>query len=145
MASKDGTSDWLDHLNNGINTAVKTIVVRLLDKVQHELVKKPADKPDIKMPIPKRPIPFTKLRSPLEPKQCIPLRVNVDLKSAVSTQLRDITCGACHVVNQIKDEPILVRGLNDDCAICLDAKAEVLLPICRHAIYCKTCYDKLLR
>ncbi len=53
-----------------------------------------------------------------------------------------IKCPICRTDNNIRIKQKKIKGLNDECCICMENKVEVYLDICGHVCICYECFTK---
>ena len=51
-----------------------------------------------------------------------------------------VRCPICRIDNEIKVEQIKIRGLEEECCICLENKVEVYFKKCGHVCICYDCF-----
>ena len=54
----------------------------------------------------------------------------------------DLNCPVCRAHNTFKN-PIIIKGLSDECCICYAKNVEVLFPTCKHCVLCMECLEKM--
>jgi len=57
-------------------------------------------------------------------------------------KFKDTDCPICRTLNPA-DKIIEIKGLEEQCKVCLDNSVEILLGECKHAVVCKECLMKL--
>ncbi len=54
----------------------------------------------------------------------------------------NISCPICRTHNTITN-PVIIKGLSDECCICYATNVEILFPACKHCVICMECLDKM--
>tara|TARA_B110000238_G_scaffold196818_1_gene238277 strand:- start:327 stop:833 length:507 start_codon:yes stop_codon:yes gene_type:complete len=67
---------------------------------------------------------------------------SVDSNGDMSMQSTDKRCPVCRTVNTL-DQCIEIKGLSEECKVCLCAEVEMLFTGCKHACVCKKCLERL--
>lgn len=70
----------------------------------------------------------------------------ISTSTSTSTQMiRDIRldCPVCRTENIIKSNQTIIKGLTDQCVICMENSVEIFFPTCGHTCICVKCMNTL--